>query len=83
MQSIFRPAARREALGEHSGVGRRDGGLKIGLNGRRGAISMGIDCRLDLGWGSEAAGSDERVGRCRWVALPPVSCHGVGDEIGA
>ena len=35
---------------------------------------MGIDCRLDLGWGSEAAGSDERVGRCGWVALPPVNC---------
>ena len=27
MQSIFRPASRREALGEHSGGDRRDGGL--------------------------------------------------------
>jgi len=26
---------------------------------------MGIDCRLDLGWGSEAAGSDERAGALR------------------
>ena len=34
MQSIFRPAARREALGEHSGVGRRDGGLKMGWTKR-------------------------------------------------
>ena len=30
MQSIFRPASRREALGERSGGGRRDGGLKMG-----------------------------------------------------
>jgi hypothetical protein len=30
MQSIFRPASRREALGEHSGGDRRDGGLKMG-----------------------------------------------------
>jgi hypothetical protein len=29
MQSIFRPASRREMLGEHSGGGRRDGGLKM------------------------------------------------------
>src|ERR1700722_7940376 len=29
MQSIFRPASRREALGERSGGGRRDGGLKM------------------------------------------------------
>jgi len=29
MQSIFRPASRREALGEHSGGDRRDGGLKM------------------------------------------------------
>jgi hypothetical protein len=30
MQSIFRPAARRETLGEQSEGGRRDGGLKMG-----------------------------------------------------
>jgi hypothetical protein len=29
MQSIFRPAALQEMLGEHSGSGRRDGGLKM------------------------------------------------------
>ena len=29
MQSIFRPASRREKLGEHSGGGRRDAGLKM------------------------------------------------------
>src|SRR5271166_599073 len=29
MQSIFRSASRREALGKHSKVGRRDGGLKM------------------------------------------------------
>jgi len=29
MQSIFRPAARRETLGEQSEGGRRDGGLKM------------------------------------------------------
>src|ERR1700726_4041661 len=28
--------------------------------------------------GSEAARSDEHVGRSEWGALPPVSCHGVG-----
>ena len=80
MQSIFRPASRREMLGEHAGGGRRDGGLKMGWTKRSGckAIAMGTDCRLDLGWGSEAAGSDERVGCCGCVALPPVSCHGVG-----
>src|SRR5208282_773886 len=30
---------------------------------------MGIDCRLNLGAGSEAARGDERVGRSGWVAL--------------
>jgi hypothetical protein len=50
MQSIFRPASRREALGEHSGGDRRDGGLKMGWAKPSGvAISMGIDCRLNLG----------------------------------
>jgi hypothetical protein len=32
MQSIFRPASWREMLGEHSGGGCRDGGLKNGLD---------------------------------------------------
>jgi hypothetical protein len=41
-------------------------------------MTMGIDCRLDLGWGSEAAGSDERVRCWGYVALPPVSFHGAG-----
>jgi len=50
MQSIFRPASRREMLGEHAGDGRRDGGLKMGWTKRSGvATAMGIDCRLDLG----------------------------------
>jgi hypothetical protein len=34
MQSIFRPAGRREMLGEHSGGGRRGGGLKMGWTKR-------------------------------------------------
>ena len=36
MQSIFRPASRREVLGEHSGGSRRDGGLKMGWTKRSG-----------------------------------------------
>ena len=36
MQSIFRPASRREMLGEHAGGGRRDGGLKMGWTKRSG-----------------------------------------------
>jgi hypothetical protein len=80
MQSIFRPAARREMLGEHLGGGRRDGGLKMGWTKR-----SGVWRRL---WVS-IAGSilDEDLKRpevmnvwdaVRYVALPPVSCHGVG-----
>jgi hypothetical protein len=34
MQSIFRPAARREMLGERLGGSRRDGGLKMGWTKR-------------------------------------------------
>jgi hypothetical protein len=34
MQSIFRPAARRETLGEQSEGGRRDGGLKMSWTNR-------------------------------------------------
>ena len=36
MQSIFRPAPRREMTGEHSGGRRRDGGLKMGWTKRWG-----------------------------------------------
>ena len=47
MQSIFRPASRREALGKHSEGGRRDGGLKMGWTKPLGCdVPMGFDCRL-------------------------------------
>ena len=63
MQSIFRPAARRETLGEQSEGGRRDGGLKMGWTKLLpSAWPMGIDCLPDLGRGSDVARSDERVG---------------------
>ena len=64
MQSIFRPASRRETLGEESEGGRRDGGLKMGwTKPLPSAWPMGIDCRPDLGRGSDVPGRDERV-RC-------------------
>jgi len=63
MQSIFRPAARRETLGEQSEGGRRDGGLKMGwTKPLPSAWPMGIDCLPDLGRGSDVARSDECVG---------------------
>ncbi len=80
MQSIFRPASRREALGEHAGGGRRHGGLKMGWAKASGNGDV-YGYRLPAGSlrGSEAARGDERVGRSGWVALAPVSCHGVGE----
>jgi len=36
MQSIFRPASRREVLWEHAGGSRRGGGLKMGWTKRSG-----------------------------------------------
>jgi hypothetical protein len=50
---------------------RRDGGLKMGwTKPLPSAWPMGIDCGLDLGRGSDVAGSDERarcfVGSHRW-----------------
>jgi hypothetical protein len=42
---------------------RRDGGLKMGwTKPLPRAWPMGIDCRLDLGRGSDGPGSDERAG---------------------
>jgi hypothetical protein len=79
MQSIFRPASRREALGEHAGGARRDGGLKMGWAKPSGCGDIyGYRLPTQSLRGSEAARGDERVGRSGWVALPPVSCHGVG-----
>src|SRR5271166_2060855 len=79
MQSIFRPASRREALGEHSGGDRRDGGLKMSWAKPSGCGDIyGYRLPTQSWRGSEAARGDERVGRSGWVALPPVSCHGVG-----
>jgi hypothetical protein len=47
MQSIFRPASRREVLGERSEGSRRDGGLKMGWTKPLGCdVAMGVDCRL-------------------------------------
>jgi NADPH2:quinone reductase len=43
MQSIFRPASRREALGERSGGGRRDGGLKMGSTKLSGCGDTGVN----------------------------------------
>ena len=81
MQSIFRPASRREALGEHAGGGRHDGGLKMGWAKPSGCGDIyGYRLPTQSLRGSEAAGDDERVGRSGWVALPPMSCHGVGDR---
>ena len=46
MQSIFRPASRRETLGKHSEDSRRDGGLKMGWTKPLGCdVPMGFDCR--------------------------------------
>jgi hypothetical protein len=78
MQSIFRPASRREALGEHAGGGRRDGGLKMGWAKPSGCGDIyGYRLPTQSLRGAEAARGDERVGRSGWVALAPVSCHGV------
>ena len=64
MQSIFRPASRRERLGEHPKGDRRDGGLKMGWTKPFGrAWPMGIDSGLGLGQTFEVARNDERV-RC-------------------
>jgi hypothetical protein len=50
MQSIFRPALRRETLGEHSEGDRRDGGLKMGWTKPLGCdVPMGFDCGLYFG----------------------------------
>jgi hypothetical protein len=46
MQSIFRPAVRRETLGGQSEGGRRDGGLKMGWTKPLGCgVPMGVVCR--------------------------------------
>jgi hypothetical protein len=64
MQSIFRPASRREALGEHAGGGRRDGGLKMGWAKPSGCGDIyGYRLPTQSLRGSEAARDDERVGR--------------------
>jgi hypothetical protein len=56
MQSVFSPASRREALGEHSEGGRRDGGLKMDRTKPLGRdLAMGVDCRLYVDRGSERA----------------------------
>ena len=39
---------------------------------------MGIDCRLDLGRGSDVAGSDERMQRLVGVAVPALTYDAVG-----
>ena len=76
MQSIFRPAARRETLGEQSEGGRRDGGLKMGwTKPLPSAWPMGIDCLPDLGRGSDVARSDERGMLCG-TAVPAVTYDG-------
>jgi hypothetical protein len=50
MQSIFRSASRREALGKHSMGRRRDAGLKMDwTKPLPRAWPMCIECRLDLG----------------------------------
>jgi len=50
MQSIFRSASRREALGKHSKGRRRDAGLKMDwTKPLPRAWPMCIECRLDLG----------------------------------
>jgi hypothetical protein len=73
MQSIFRPPSRREALGEHSGGDRHDGGLKMGWAKPSGCGDIyGYRLPTQSWRGSEAARGDERVGRSGWVALPPV-----------
>src|SRR5271165_1415737 len=70
MQSIFRPASRREALGEHSGGDRRDGGLKMGWAKPSGCGDIyGYRLPTQSWRGSEAARGDERVGRSGWVAV--------------
>jgi len=64
MQSSFRPASRRERLGEHTKSDCREGGLKMGwTKPLPSAWPMGIDCRLDLGRGIDVPGSGERL-RC-------------------
>ena len=61
-QSIFRPASRREWLGKHTKDDRRDAGLKMGwTKPLPSGWPMGIDCRLDLGRGSDVRASVERV----------------------
>jgi hypothetical protein len=61
MQSIFRSATRREALGSHSEGGRRGGELKIDwTKPLPRAWPMCIDCRLDLWRGSEGAASGQQ-----------------------
>jgi hypothetical protein len=50
LQSIFRSASRREALGKHSKGRRRDAGLKMDwTKPLPRAWPMCIECRLDLG----------------------------------
>jgi hypothetical protein len=67
MQSIFRPASRREVLGEHAGGSRRDGGLKMGWT-KRSWCGDGYGYRIAgsiLDEDLNRTGSDERVGALR------------------
>jgi hypothetical protein len=50
MQSIFRPASRRERLGEHPKGDRRDGGLKMGWTKPLGGRGLWV---LIPGWVSD------------------------------
>jgi hypothetical protein len=86
MQSIFRPASRREVLGELAAGSRRGGGLKMGWTKRSGC---GLWRRLWVSIAGSILDEDlkrsegmsvwDAAGMSRW---PPVSCMVSGDEIG-
>src|SRR4029077_300652 len=62
MQSIFRSAARREALGKHSKGDSRDAGLKMDwTKPLPRAWPMCIECRLDLGRETQWVGDGKRA----------------------
>ena len=63
MQSVFSPASRRDALGEHLEGGRREGRLKMDRTKPLGRdCAMGVDCRLYLDRGSEPAKDSRGAG---------------------
>jgi hypothetical protein len=81
MQSIFRPASRREALGKHSKGGRRGGGLKMDGQNRCPERCL---CVLIAGGisGEDLKGHEAVSGRGSraWLVGLPVASNGVDGQ---